>query len=152
MDPPRKGADEVVLDTIMRVAPKRVVYVSCNPATLARDLKILSTNYDVKRVIPVDMFPHTMSVETVALLCRKDIDSHIEVKLELDEEDVTKAENKATYAEIKEYVWDKFELKVPTLYIAQIKRKCGIELREHCNKSKKISKLFLGVHLRKKKP
>lgn len=76
-------------------------------------------------------------VETVALLCRKDIDSHIEVKLELDEEDVTKAESKGTYENIKEYILSKYGFKVSTLYIAQIKRKCGFELGENYNKSKK---------------
>ena len=76
-------------------------------------------------------------METVALLCRKDIDNHIKVKLELDEEDVTKAESKGTYENIKEYIFGKYEFKVSTLYIAQIKRKCGLELGENYNKSKK---------------
>lgn len=76
-------------------------------------------------------------VETVALLCRKDIDNHIEVKLELDEEDVTKAESKGTYENIKDYIFGKYGFKVSTLYIAQIKRKCGLEVGEHYNKSKK---------------
>ena len=76
-------------------------------------------------------------METVALLCRKDIDNHIEVKLELDEEDVTKAESKGTYENIKEYVLRKYGFKVSTLYIAQIKRKCGLELGENYNKSRK---------------
>lgn len=83
------------------------------------------------------MFPQAHHVETVALLCRKDIDNHIEVKLELDEEDVTKAESKGTYENIKEYVLSKYGFKVSTLYIAQIKRKCGLELGENYNKSKK---------------
>ena len=81
-------------------------------------------------------------VETVALLSKLDVDKHIDVEIELDELDLTSAESKATYAQIKEYVWNKFELKVPTLYIAQIKRKCGIELREHYNKSKKEKQII----------
>ena len=81
-------------------------------------------------------------METVALLSKLDVDKHIEVEIELDELDLTSAESKATYAQIKEYVWNKFELKVPTLYIAQIKRKCGIELREHYNKSKKEKQII----------
>lgn len=118
--------------------PKRIVYVSCNPATFARDAKILkSEGYEIKEIQPVDMFPQTMHVETVALLCRKDIDNHIEVKLELDEEDITKVESKGIYENIKDYILDKYGLKVSTLYIAQIKRKCGLELGENYNKSKK---------------
>ena len=81
-------------------------------------------------------------VETVALLSKLDVDKHINIEIELDELDLTSAESKATYAQIKEYVWNKFELKVPTLYIAQIKRKCGIELREHYNKSKKEKQII----------
>ncbi len=81
-------------------------------------------------------------VETVALLSKLDVDKHIDVEIELDELDLTSAESKATYAQIKEYVWNKFELKVSTLYIAQIKRKCGIELREHYNKSKKEKQII----------
>ena len=86
-----------------------------------------------------------MHVETVALLSKLDVDKHISVEIELDELDeldLTSAESKATYAQIKEYVWNKFQLKVPTLYIAQIKRKCGIELREHYNKSKKEKQII----------
>lgn len=81
-------------------------------------------------------------METVALLSKLDVDKHISVEIELDELDLTSAESKATYAQIKEYVWNKFQLKVPTLYIAQIKRKCGIELREHYNKSKKEKQII----------
>ena len=83
------------------------------------------------------MFPETLHVETVALLSKLDVDKHIDVEIKLDELDLTSAESKATYAQIKEYILEKFNLKVSTLYIAQIKRKCGIELREHYNKSKK---------------
>ncbi len=76
-------------------------------------------------------------VETVALLSKLDVDKHISVKIELDELDLTSAESKATYEQIKEYVLNKFGFKVSTLYIAQTKRKCGIEVKEHYNKSKK---------------
>lgn len=84
----------------------------------------------------------TNHVETVALLFKLDVDKHISVEIELDEMNLTSAESKATYAQIKEYVWNKFELKVSTLYIAQIKKKCGIELREHYNKSKKDKQII----------
>ena len=118
--------------------PKRIVYVSCNPATFARDAKILkSEGYEIKEVQPVDMFPQTMHVETVALLSKLNVDKHIDVEIKLDELDLTSAESKATYAQIKEYILDKFGIKVSTLYIAQIKKKCGIALRENYNKSKK---------------
>lgn len=138
MDPVRAGCSEEVLKAAAGMNPKRIVYVSCNPATFARDAKILkSEGYEIKEIQPVDMFPQTMHVETVALLCRKDIDNHIEVKLELDEEDITKVESKGIYENIKDYILDKYGLKVSTLYIAQIKRKCGLELGENYNKSKK---------------
>ncbi|MDI9211265.1 23S rRNA (uracil-5-)-methyltransferase RumA, partial [Clostridioides difficile] len=85
----------------------------------------------------LEFIPGTVTVETVALLSKLDVDKHIDVEIKLDELDLTSAESKATYAQIKEYVLEKFGLKVSTLYIAQIKKKCGIELREHYNKSKK---------------
>ena len=142
-DPIRAGCKEEVLTSAAEMEPKRIVYVSCNPATMARDIEILTHyGYKLKEVQPVDMFPMTAHVETVALLSKLDVDKHIEVEIELDELDLTSAESKATYAQIKEYVWNKFELKVPTLYIAQIKRKCGIELREHYNKSKKEKQII----------
>ena len=90
-------------------------------------------------------------METVALLSKLDVDKYINVGIKLDELDLTSAESKATNAQIKEYILEKFDLKVSTLYIAQIKKKCGIELRENYNKSKKKNKLFHSVHLRKKK-
>ena len=118
--------------------PERMVYVSCDSATLARDLKYLTANgYQLKKVQAVDQFPHTSHVETVALLSKLDVDKHIDVEIKLDELDLTSAESKATYAQIKQYILEKFDLKVSTLYIAQIKKKCGIALREHYNKSKK---------------
>lgn len=143
VDPPRKGMDEKVVEAIIKSTAQKLVYISCDPATLARDLKALTENgFEVENVKLVDMFAKTMHVETVALLSKLDVDKHIDVEIKLDELDLTSAESKATYAQIKEYVWNKFELKVPTLYIAQIKRKCGIELREHYNKSKKEKQII----------
>ena len=139
VDPPRKGCDEKLLETIMNYKPSRVVYVSCDPATLARDLKVLCGDggYRLEEVQAVDQFSRGVHVETIALLSKLDVDKHIDVEIKLDELDLTSAESKATYAQIKEYILEKFGLKVSALYIAQIKKKCGIVLREHYNKSKK---------------
>ena len=143
VDPPRKGLTESFIKASVAMQPEKVTYVSCNPATMARDIKLYQElGYELKKVQPVDLFPQTHHVETVALLSKLDVDKHIDVEIELDELDLTSAESKATYAQIKEYVWNKFELKVPTLYIAQIKRKCGIELREHYSKSKKEKQII----------
>ena len=162
VDPPRKGCDETLLSTIIEMQPDRVVYVSCDSATLARDLKYLcERGYELKKVCPVDMFPNTVSVETVVLLSQyrdkstcldergsrqiemqasrlasllaQKPDDTIEIDLDLDELDATSAELKATYQEIKDYVLKEFGLKVSSLYISQVKRKCGIEVGENYN-------------------
>ena len=134
VDPPRKGCDEKLLETMIEMNPERIVYVSCDSATLARDLKYLRENgYEVRKVQPVDMFPHTGHVETVVLLSQRKADDYVEVELELDELDVTSAESKATYVEIKDYVFKTHGLKVSNLYISQVKRKCGIEVGENYN-------------------
>ena len=111
VDPPRKGCDETLLATIIEMQPDRVVYVSCDSATLARDLKYLCAHgYQLKKVCPVDMFPNTVSVETVVLLSQQKPDDTIEIDLDLDELDATSAETKATYQEIKDYVLKEFWL------------------------------------------
>ena len=134
VDPPRKGCEESVLATMVKMQPKRIVYVSCDSATLARDLKYLrGEGYEVKKVQGVDQFPHTVHVETVVLLSQQKPDDTIEIDLDLDELDATSAETKATYQEIKDYVLKEFGLKVSNLYISQIKRKCGIEVGENYN-------------------
>lgn len=134
VDPPRKGCDEMLLKTILKMQPKRVVYVSCDSATLARDLRFLCDNgYELKKVCGVDQFPQTVHVETVVLLSQQKPDDTIEIDLDLDELDATSAELKATYQEIKDYVLKEFGLKVSNLYISQIKRKCGIEVGENYN-------------------
>jgi len=138
LDPPRKGCDEACLSAVLELSPKRIVYVSCDPGSLARDMKYLGEGgYVLEKWVGIDNFPRTGHVETVALLSKLDVDKHIDVEIKLDELDLTSAESKATYAEIQEYVWGKYELKVSTLCIAQVKKKCGIKLREHYNKSKK---------------
>ena len=132
VDPPRKGCDEQCLETMMRMAPKRIVYVSCDSATLSRDLRILCDGgYELKRVRAVDQFGHTVHVETVVLLSDKKVDGHVSIDL-----DVEKLEGKsgtATYAEIKAYVQEKHGIKVSSLYIGQIKDKVGIKERKNYN-------------------
>lgn len=137
VDPPRKGCDKKLLDTIVSMTPDRIVYVSCDSATLARDLKLLvEYGYKVEKVQPVDQFGNTVHVETVCLLSQQKPDDTIEIDLDLDELDATTAETKATYEEIKAYVWDKHHLKVSSLYISQVKRKCGLEVGQNYNLSK----------------
>lgn len=138
VDPPRKGCDAVCLDTILKMRPERVVYVSCDSATLARDLRYLADGgYVVERGKCCDMFPGTVHVETVVLLSKLNTKQHIEVELNLDELDLTAAESKATYDEIKAYVLEKYGLKVSSLYISQVKRKCGLDVGQNYNLSKK---------------
>ena len=138
LDPPRKGCDETTLSAVVQMSPRRVVYVSCNPSTAARDAAWLEEHgYHAEKVQPVDLFPRTRHVETVVLLSKLKVDHHIEIELKMDELDLTAAESKATYDEIKAYVLNKYGLKVSQLYIAQIKRKCGIIERKNYNVSKK---------------
>lgn len=134
VDPPRKGCDEKCLETMLRMQPDRIVYVSCDSATLARDLKTLCAGgYELRRVRTVDQFPQTVHVESVILLSRKTPDAVININLDMSELDLTSAESKATYAEIKKYVLDKFGLKVSQLYIAQVKREFGLIERINYN-------------------
>ena len=137
LDPPRKGCDEKLLRTVVRMEPKRIVYVSCDPATLARDLKYLcGEGYELKRVRACDMFGHSSHVETVVLLSqlKQKPDDYINVTIELDDVDITSAETKATYDEIKKYVAEhNAGMKVSDLYISQVKRKCGIEVGKNYN-------------------
>lgn len=137
VDPPRTGLDDKLLDTILQYKPAKMVYVSCNVSTLARDLAKLAKVYDVEYIQSVDMFPHTARTEAVVKLSKRDINHHID--LEINEEDLKDISVKkdATYSEIKDYVFRKFELKVSTLNIAQVKRKLGIIERENYNHSKK---------------
>ena len=139
VDPPRKGCDEALLSTMLRMKPKRIVYVSCDSATLARDLKILcEEDYRLEKVAVCDMFPSSVHVETVCLLSKlHEAKHHVNVRLDMDELDVTSAESKATYEEIKSYVAEHNDgMKVSNLYIAQVKAKYGIIERENYNKPK----------------
>ena len=137
VDPPRKGLAPEVIASVAAMGPEKVVYVSCDPATLGRDVKIFREfGYEAKRAAAVDMFPGTAHVETVVLLSKLNTKQHIEVELNLDELDLTSAESKATYEEIKAYVLEHTGLKVSHLYIAQVKQKYGIIERENYNKPK----------------
>ena len=138
VDPPRKGCDERCLSTMLAMKPRRIVYVSCDSATLARDLRILvDGGYELKRVRAFDQFPNSGHVETVALLSKlSEAKHHIEVKVDMDELDLTSAEAKATYKEIQEWVQEKYGFHVTNLNIAQVKQKHGIIERENYNKPK----------------
>lgn len=137
LDPPRDGIHPKALEKIIRYNVPQMVYISCKPTSLARDLEVLQARgYKVKKVQCVDMFPATGNVETVCLLSKLNAKQHIEVDIHMDELDLTDAEKKATYSEIKEYVLEHTGLKVSSLYIAQVKQKCGIIERENYNKPK----------------
>ena len=138
VDPPRKGCDEACLNTIIKMAPKRIVYVSCDSATLARDLKYLCENgYEIRKVRAVDQFGQTVHTETVVLLSKGMVDSRkVKVDFSLEDMDLSEFKGKATYEQIKAYVLEKTGLKVSSLYIAQIKKKCGLDVGENFNPAK----------------
>ena len=147
VDPPRKGCEEVLLETIVKMQPQRIVYVSCDSATLARDLKFLSANgYAVKKVQPVDQFGHSVHIETVVLLSHKKPDSVINVKVEFGEgegkvpldniakrAETYKPKERVTYKMIKEYIEAKYGFKVHTAYIAEVKRDLGLPMYDAPN-------------------
>lgn len=114
-----------------------IVYISCKPTSLVRDLEVfLENSYRVDKAVAVDQFPWTANVETVCLLSKLQSKEHIEIEVKMDELDLTAAESKATYEEIREYVLEHTGLKVSHLYIAQVKQKYGIIGRENYNKPK----------------
>ncbi len=137
VDPPRTGLDDKLLETILDVRPEKMVYVSCNASSLARDLAKLTKVYTVDYIQSVDMFPHTARTEAVVKLSKRDINHHIDLEINEDDLKDISVKKEATYSEIKDYVFRKFELKVSTLNIAQVKRKLGITERENYNHSKK---------------
>ena len=135
VDPPRKGLAPAVIDAIVQMAPQRLVYVSCDPATLARDVKRMEEQgYVLQRAEAVDLFPRTAHVETVVLLSKGEVDSKkIRVEFSLEDMDMSEFQDGATYPQIKDYVLEHSGLKVSNLYISQIKRKCGIEVGKNYN-------------------
>lgn len=137
LDPPRDGIHPKALERIIRFGVSRMVYISCKPTSLVRDLEVLqASGYQVVRASAVDLFPGTYHVETICLLSKLQTKQHIEIDLDMDELDLTSAEKKATYDEIKAYVLEHSGMKVSSLYIAQVKQKCGIIERENYNKAK----------------
>ena len=138
VDPPRDGIHPKAIGKIIAFGAPEIVYVSCKPTSLARDLEIFQQEgYQVERVKLMDMFPRTVHVETVCLLSKLQSKEHIEIEVKMDELDLTSAESKATYDEIKAYVLEKHGLKVSSLYISQVKRKCGLDVGQNYNLSKK---------------
>ena len=135
MDPPRSGSTEEFMSSVVRIGPERIVYVSCNPETLVRDLKYFKKKgYRVAKGVGVDMFPFTEHVETVVLLSKGEVDSKkIRVEFSLEDMDMSEFQDGATYPQIKEYVLEHTGLKVSNLYISQIKRKCGIGVGKNYN-------------------
>ena len=138
MDPPRAGSDKAFLSSVVTLSPKKIVYISCNPETQARDLSFLVRNgYKVRKIQPVDMFPHTAHVETVALLVRNiSTKKHVVIEVRPEELELGSLKTHGTYEEIKSYVLKKHGLKVSTLNISQVKRKCGLDVGEAYNKPK----------------
>ena len=135
VDPPRKGLAEDVVESIARMQPERVVYVSCDSATMARDVKrFAALGYRAVRACAVDLFPRADHVETVVLLSKGEVDSKkIRVEFSLEDMDMSEFQDGATYPQIKEYVLEHTGLKVSNLYISQIKRKCGIGVGKNYN-------------------
>ena len=140
LDPPRDGVNAKALKKILEYGVENIVYISCKPTSLARDLKLFyKDGYRLVRGKVVDMFPGTGHVETVVKLVRKTPDAYIDLKVDMGELDLTASEAKATYQEIKDYILDKYDTKVSNLYIAQVKEKYGIIERENYNKPKSVN-------------
>ena len=138
VDPPRAGLDKEIIKTLAKTEIENIIYISCNPQTLARDIKrFMDRGYKLEKIKAVDMFPQTVHVETVALLSKLNTEHHLDIEIGEDELSEIDFSKDATYGEIKKYVLDKYGLKVSSLYIAQIKRKHGLIERENYNFSKK---------------
>ena len=136
VDPPRKGLSLDAIEAIAKMSPKRLVYVSCDPATLARDVALLKERgFEVKKALCADLFPRCSHVETVCQLVLRKPAVHINIDVDV-EEMVQDKRGAATYGQIKDYVLEHSGLKVSSLYIAQVKQKCGIIERENYNKPK----------------
>ena len=135
VDPPRKGLNADTIEALSRMAPRRIVYVSCDPATLARDVALLKQRgYTLQSATAADLFPRCAHVETVVLLSKGEIDSkNIRIAFSLEDMDMSEFQDGATYPQIKEYVLEHSGLKVSSLYISQVKRKCGLDVGKNYN-------------------
>ncbi len=135
VDPPRKGLNADTIEALSRMSPRRIVYVSCDPATLSRDVALLKERgYELKTAQAADLFPRCAHVETVVLLSKGEIDSkNIRVEFSLEDMDMSEFQDGATYPQIKAYVLEHTGLKVSSLYISQVKRKCGLEVGKNYN-------------------
>ena len=135
LDPPRDGIHPKALEKIINYGVENMIYISCKPTSLARDLEVfLARGYRVEKICCVDMFPSTVHVETVVLLSKGEVDSKkIRVEFSLEDMDMSEFQDGATYTQIKDYVLEHSGLKVSNLYISQIKRKCGIEVGKNYN-------------------
>ena len=135
LDPPRDGINPKALQKIIDFGVDKMVYISCKPTSLARDLEVLQQQgYKVEKASAVDMFPGTVHVETVCLLSREKVDGYVNVDLDTDKIVSKSKTGTATYKEIKEYINDKYGFTVSSLNIAQIKDKCGLDKRKNYNK------------------
>ena len=135
VDPPRKGLSPDTIEAIARMDPKRLVYISCDPATLARDVALLKHHgFHLQSAQAADLFPRCSHVETVALLGRKQVSDylHIAVNTEDLETDVGRI---YTNDDIKQYIEDKYGFKVHSAYIGQVREKLGIREHENYNDS-----------------
>ena len=139
VDPPRKGLDQKAVNAVLSLSPKKIVYVSCDCSTMARDVKLFcEAGYKFEKIAAFDMFPRTSHVETVVLLSKGEIDSKkVRVEFSLEDMDMSGFQKGATYEQIKAYVLEHSGLKVSSLYISQVKRKCGLEVGQNYNLSKK---------------
>lgn len=139
LDPPRDGIHPKALPKIIAYGVDHIVYISCKPTSLVRDLEVfLKNGYCVDKAVAVDQFPWTANVETVVLLSKGEIDSKkVRVEFSLEDMDMSGFQKGATYEQIKAYVLEHTGLKVSSLYISQIKRKCGLDVGQNYNLSKK---------------
>ncbi len=149
-DPPRKGVDIKALESVVKNKIEKIVYISCEPSTFARDLNyLIEHGYKLEKISAVDMFPNTHHIEVITLLSKLDSKKYISLELSLDNMDLTSAESKETYKQIQNYIFEKFGFKVSTLYIAQVKKKHGLEVREHHNISKNENQKVLQYSIEK---